>query len=329
MGAADTAFGAHFMLETVIPEVAVVIASHRQDYIRKCVESFRETISGQSPVEVIVVADYPVEAFAAAYPSVQWAYCPDKSISMKRNIGVARSKGRLVGFIDDDCLSFDNWAGCAIGFMRNNPGHAGVAGQTMVERCEGISYPYSEFKRLEIPSFRTNNIFYRRDIFLKAGGFDERFSLQREDIDVAFSIMEMGYAIGYSPDIKVFHRCRQGERWDLIKNCVNRRFDPLLYKKHNKLYRKWIKTPFTPSIALVSITFFLFAIGCGFGGVFFGIALPLPAASSLAMGIKRNYHKRIDVVQVFYDCMAYMAAPFALIGALVYGSVKFKKLLIV
>jgi glycosyltransferase involved in cell wall biosynthesis len=329
MGAADEAFGAHFMLEPVIPEATVVIASHRQDYIRKCVECFTENISGQSPVEVIVVADYPIESLAATYPSVQWAYCRDKSISMKRNIGVARSQGPIVGFIDDDCRSLDNWANNAIGFMQNNPDHAGVAGQTMVERCEGISYPVNEFKRLEIPSFRTNNIFYRKDIIVKIGSFDERFSLQREDIDLAFSIMEMGYAIGYCPDIKVLHRCRHGERWDLLKNCINRRFDPLLYKKHEKLYRKWIKTPFTPSIAFVSIAFCLFAIGCGFGGVFFGIVASLPAVCSLVMGIKRNFHKRIDVVQVLYDWAAYIAAPFALVGALVYGSMKFKKLLIV
>jgi len=259
---------------------------------------------------------------------VQWAYCPDKSISKKRNIGVARSRGWIVGFIDDDCRSLDNWVNSALDFMRNNPGLAGVAGHTMVERCEGISYPYGEFKRLEIPSFRTNNIFYRKNILLKAGGFDERFTLQREDIDVAFSIMKMGYTIGHCPAIKVLHLPRQGERWDLIKNCVNRRFDPLLFKKHLPLYRKWIKTPFTPSIALVSITFCLFAVGCGIGGLFFGIALSLFAVCSLSMGIKRNIHKKFDIAQVLYDWAAYMAAPVVLIGALLYGSIKFKKLLI-
>jgi glycosyltransferase involved in cell wall biosynthesis len=312
----------------LIPEVTVVIASHRKDHIRKCVDKFTEKIIGQLPVEVIVVADYPIDGFAASYPAVRWMYCADKSIPVKRNIGIAQGGGTIVGFIDDDCIPFDNWVDHAVRYMRDHPEHAGVAGQTIVERHEGISYPLGEFKRLETPSFRTNNIFYRKEILLKAGGFDERFFVQREDIDLAFSILELGLAIGFSPDIKVLHRYREGERWDLMKNCINRRFDPLLYKKHKKMYRKWIRTPFTPSIGLMLFTYGLLAISFWHGGEFFAIAASLVAVCSLAMGIKRNRQTRLSPIQVVLDWVSYMAAPFVLMGALVYGSIKYRKLLL-
>jgi glycosyltransferase involved in cell wall biosynthesis len=316
------------MHDQISPLVTVVIASHRNEHIRKCVDQCMEKMTGPTFAEIIVVADYPVDDFTVSYTAVQWIYCPDKSIPRKRNVGIANGRGAIVGFIDDDCMPLDHWVERAVGYLNDHPDHAGVAGKTIVERREGISYPLNEFKRLETPSFRTNNIFYRRDILLKNGGFDERFVVQREDIDLAFSILETGRLIGYDPDMKVMHCCREKERWDLMKNCVNRRFDPLLYKKHRKLYRKWIVTPFTPSIGLVFFVHGLFALGLWYGGKYLGIALGMEALSSLVLGARRNGRRRIDVRQLLCDGASYCAAPFVLIGALIHGSIKFKRLLL-
>jgi|WetSurMetagenome_2_1015567.scaffolds.fasta_scaffold141767_2 glycosyltransferase involved in cell wall biosynthesis len=316
------------MLELITPVVSIVIASHRKDYIRKCVDRCLETIVDTSAAEVLVIADYPVEDLTALYPRVLWVYCPDKSIPKKRNIGIERARGEVVGFIDDDCIPFENWVTNAVKYLRNNPRDAGVAGHTIVERREGVSYPLGEFKRLESPSFRTNNIFYRKNVLSTIGNFDERFLLQREDIDLAFSILESGLLIGHCPDVRVLHACREGEPWDLMKNCINRRFDPLLYKKHGKQYRKWIKTPFTPSIGLMLLIHVIFLIVLFYGRTFVGFAAAMEAIGTLAMAMRRNYRNGFDIVQLFCDGASYVAAPLVLLGALVHGSIKFKKLLL-
>jgi glycosyltransferase involved in cell wall biosynthesis len=312
------------------PEVTIVIASHRERLIGACIEGFIKKSLGPlpAPVEIIVVADYPIEPIPVAHPAVQWIHCPDKNIPKKRNHGIAMASGSIIGFIDDDCESMDGWVSHAIRYLKNNPDHAGVAGNTTVERTKEISYPLTEFKRLEIPSFRTNNIFYRREAIKKVGGFDERFSFQREDVDLAFSILETGQIIGYCADIKVVHRCRKNERWDLLKNCVNRRFDPLLYKKHSLLYRKWIKTPFTPSITLVGTLFCSAAVAFIFGGKSTLFAASLVPLFALSMGIKRNRLGKFSAAQIIRDWISYMAAPFALIAALAYGSIKYRKILL-
>jgi glycosyltransferase involved in cell wall biosynthesis len=318
------------MPEQITPRVSVVIASHRGDLIGGCVERCIETILRPSPpmAEVIVVADYPIEGCRESYPALRWMYCADISIPKKRNAGIALSGGNIIGFIDDDCMPMENWVAHAIRYLEDNPDKAGVAGTTMVERREGISYPLTEFKRLETPSFRTNNIFYRREAIVKAGGFDERFCLQREDADLAFSILETGLAIGFSAEVRVIHRCRENERWDLLKNCVNRRFDPLLYKKHAPLYRKWIRTPFTPSIGLVSAACCFPAAGLWLGAPFSAVCAMLAVVCALAMGIKRNRLAKVSAVQILRDWLSYMAAPFVLTAALLYGSIKYRKFLL-
>jgi hypothetical protein len=312
----------------IIPQVSVVIASHRRDAVRKCVGRFTRGGSGKAAAETIVVADYPVGDMIACCPEVVWVYCPDISIPKKRNVGIARARGAIVGFIDDDCEPLDNWVDNALRYLRDNPEHAGVEGHTAIERREGVAYPAGEFKRLETPSFRTNNIFYRKEILLRFGCFDERFSVQREDIDLAFSILESGLIIGYCPDIRVAHGCREGERWDLLKNCRNRRFDPLLYKKHRSLYRKWIATPVPPGIELMLAMHCLLAAGFWYGGRYLVVAVLSEAIGSLAMAMRRNSLVKFNTLQIACDCASFIAAPFVLFGALVYGSLKFKKLLI-
>jgi hypothetical protein len=46
----------------------------------------------------------------------------------------------------------------------------------------------------------------RRDAFLAAGGYDESFFYSTEEIDLAFTLTGLGYAIAYTPDVVVEHR---------------------------------------------------------------------------------------------------------------------------
>jgi len=315
------------MHQTVKPFVTIIIASHRQNYIQKCLEGFRGDVLGDVAAEIIVVADYPAEGFLTLFPEVLWVFHAERSISAKRNYGIKHAQGALIGFIDDDCLPKDAWVTRAVQYMQQNPSHAGVVGRTIVEQVNGVSYPLKEFKRLENPGFRTNNIFYRKEVLDLVGGFDPRFTFQREDVDLAFSILRRGLCIGYCPDIQVLHLHRRGENWDLLKNCYNRRFDPLLYKKHPDLYRQWIKTPVTPSIAALSALHGLLIAGlCA--GCAIGCFIVCDLAFAMALSVRRNMQCGFHGVRIAHDWLSYCISPFVLFGALVQGSLKFKKFLI-
>jgi len=309
-----------------LPDLSIVIASHRKESVGRCVEGIQGATGGDVSLEIIVVADYPIEKLREEYSAARWIFLADTGIPAKRNAGIMAAKSALIGFIDDDCVAQPGWAQAAVKFMELSPGLSGFSGQTLVERTRGAAYPVNEYKRLENPRFRTNNMFYVKKALLDVGGFDPRFTVQREDVDVAFSLLKKGLLIGHCEDSIVKHVHRAGEKWDLLKNCVNRRFDPLLCKKHRALYRQWIKTPFTPSIAAQAAFHGAFA-ATAFLGVSVSLSGAIDLGLALALSIRRNRGAAFHGMQVARDCLSFFIAPFVLLGALAHGSVKFRKVL--
>jgi GT2 family glycosyltransferase len=160
------------------------------------------------------------------------------------------------------------------------------------------------------------------------GLFDTRFSVQREDIDLAFSLLSVGKKIDYCRDIRLSHRFRDGEPWDLLKNCINRRFDPLLFKKHPYLYRQYIKTPFPLSILLSSLIFLPLLLLIA--GLFsFRRAALISTVITLLFTLRRTGMKPVAISSFVKEMLSVIASPIVLTGALLYGSIKYKKVLIV
>lgn len=330
MESTDTAFGKNIAEPGLKPEVSIIIASHRPDLIEGCVACFDKTQPGTSAVEIIIVADYPVDAFRDRFPSIEWILIPDRSISLKRNRGIQTARGTICAFTDDDCRCRKQWVANAVAYLQANPDMAGVEGATLIEASSRGGGAYREYKRLEKPGFRTNNIFFYKHVLEEVRLFDERFTVQREDVDLAYTLIEAGYSIGYCDTVEVEHIFREKEKWDLIKNCINRRFDPLLYAKHRALYRSHIHTPFPAGILALlagyvcSGTALPFSLeGClGFLGISAGLITLLTVRR--CGGVLKN-----GMIPWLREWIALCIAPVVLLGALIYGSVKFKSVLIV
>jgi GT2 family glycosyltransferase len=310
-------------VDSSIEPVTIVVASHRPGYAKFLAPKLQAVAAADSSVEAIIVADYPVGDLAAAFTGITWIHHPDVSISAKRNIGIGRARGSIIAFTDDDCRPAEGWINAGRDYLAAHPGVAAVEGRTMIAADNTGDGHFREFKRLERPGFRTNNIFYRRSVIHSAGGFDERFTVQREDLDLAFTAIESGGSIDFSESIVAEHRFRPGERWNLLKNCWNRRFDPLLHKKHPLLYRRYVKTPWTPSILVV-----LAAHGGTVVAGAYGIlaALILAADLVLVLGIvmvKRAFNLRNpgDICRAW---IGHLLAPVVLAAALVYGNLRFR-----
>ncbi len=327
MGSPGNTFGEYTLQKNVVPEVSIIVASHRENYIENFVSFFNVNLWESVRTEVIIVADYEVDTYVKKFPEKKWLYVPEKSISAKRNRGIIYAEGDICGFIDDDCCPYEKWVSTAKEFLDSHREYAGVEGMTTVEEKVGKAGAYKEFKRLEKRGYRTNNIFYRKQILLEINLFDERFTVQREDADLAYSIIESGYSIGYSKEIRVKHLFRKNEKWDMLKNCINRRFDPLLYSKHRKLYRQHIGSPFPPAVALIFIVHLVFITGIA--------ALPQHAVILLLCDIivpviitirRTGFFFNAGFIQWIREYISFFVSPFVLIGALIYGSIRFRYL---
>jgi GT2 family glycosyltransferase len=72
-------------------------------------------------------------------------------------------------------------------------------------RDHGVLSSKVERKMQEIFSPCAAASFFRRDVFTKAGGFDENFFAYFEDVDLGFRLQLKGYACRYVPDAVVEH----------------------------------------------------------------------------------------------------------------------------
>lgn len=317
------------------PLLSVVVASHRPNLIEQLLASLHEQTAAQSPMvfEIIIVTDYQNGSLQVQYPTITWLFLSTASISAKRNAGVYLARGSLVAFIDDDCRAAPDWIASGVAYLAAHPQATAVEGHTTIARSHSAKRTTSrEYRRLEKPGYRTNNLFFRKAAFLSLGGFDEQFTVQREDMDLAFSALKQGYAIHYCQDVAVEHLFRHGERWDLLKNCWNRRFDPLLYKKHPREYRQHIRTPFPPTLLLLFpaqlLLLALLLFPCHLRR-WFRLAATFELLLLAATGLRRTGLHPLCVTTWFFETVQLLVAPLLMLGALVYGSCRYRKLLIV
>lgn len=313
----------------VKPKVSVIVASHRPDFVGGLAAIVSTYVKATIPTEIIIVADYQPDTFRKDYPLIQWVYMNNTSISAKRNRGIATSKGSIIAFIDDDCRPSKEWLHKGIEYLEKNADSAGVEGLTRIASpAEERSSFNIDYKRLETPGYRTNNIFYRADIIKHVNGFDERFTVQREDVDLAFTILKQGHRIDFSQEIQVSHMIRTDEPWDILKNCWNRRFDPLLFKKHPALYRKNLNTPWSGSIAANGIITLITVLMALFPRPEktkrrISSTLFAPVISSSLFAHRRKGFGRVSL-DFALESLFFLFAPLVLFTALAYGSIRYR-----
>jgi glycosyltransferase involved in cell wall biosynthesis len=93
------------------PEMSVVIAAFSgAAALSRCLDSLASQSSG---VEVIVATDRPpaeVEPLRRQHPAVRFVFAPpDSGVFRLRSLGLAESRGRLVGLTEDHCTLAPTW----------------------------------------------------------------------------------------------------------------------------------------------------------------------------------------------------------------------------
>ncbi len=195
-------------------KVSVIIPVYnRAHIIGAVIEALLE--QEHKPLEIIIVDDGSTDntrEVVKSYP-VKYIYQENRGPASARNRGFRESKGDIVAFIDSDCIAKKDWLKNLIkGFDSSEVG--AVAGsydiansQSLLSRLihEEIKWRHSGFKRF-IRAFGSYNVAIRREVFEKAGGFDESYrTASGEDNDLSYRILKAGYKIRFVPDALVAH----------------------------------------------------------------------------------------------------------------------------
>lgn len=146
--------------------------------------------------------------------------CQEKGAGPARNAGVATTNSPYLAFIDSDCRPAPEWlangvaalerfdfVGGKVDVVVDNPRHL-----TPVEAFETV-FAFRFELYIEKKQFTgTGNLFTRRDVFDRVGGFLPQVS---EDVEWSHRAIAAGFRLGYEPGAVVGHPARRS--WGELK----------------------------------------------------------------------------------------------------------------
>ena len=200
----------------------------------------------ERPFEVIVVDDCSRDdsyKIAKKYTDNVIRNSINKGPAYSRNIGIKRSKGDIVAFIDSDCEAQRDWIKTIKDEINVSPV---LMGNTKVRRYNYLSdsiaalgFPaggiigFEKIWKVSPEGFTEHisscNFAAKRSVFEERGLFDESFpSAGGEDSEFSHRIIKKGDRIKFVKDMKVLHVPRKGImsfiRWQILRGESNYHF---------------------------------------------------------------------------------------------------------
>jgi O-antigen biosynthesis protein len=230
------------------PRVSVVVCTHNgQSTLTECLA--RLTTLTYPDFEVIVVDDGSSDASAeiAKGHGVRLVETAHRGLSHARNAGIANASGEIVAFLDDDAYPDHDWLYYIAASLRAN-GHAGVGGPNIAPDDDGlvaecvaaapggpIHVLISDREAEHVPGC---NMAFRKSALEEIGGFDERFRVAGDDVDVCWRLQESGRTLGFSAGAVVMHRRRDSVRRYLRQQYGYGEAEALLERKWPSRYNR-------------------------------------------------------------------------------------------
>lgn len=215
-----------------MPLLSIVICTYnRQKFIGECLACLTKQTLSSDKWEAIVVDNNStdnsasiVKEFISKYPQlpVRYVFESSKGLSFARNRGIEEAKSEIVTFIDDDAEAAASFAATVLSFMQHHP-HAGGAGGRILPKYSESPEPawmnkyldgfigkvdYGGFMRLYEGNMKYPvgcNMTYRKDLLLKAGGFNNQLTFRGDDKHIYHAVSKLNSKIYYLPEALVYH----------------------------------------------------------------------------------------------------------------------------
>jgi GT2 family glycosyltransferase len=224
------------------PKVSVVVCSCNG------AQTIAETLAALEDLEypdyeIIVIDDGSSDQTSAIANkhNVRLIRTENNGLSVARNHGLAAATGEIIAYIDDDAYPDPYWLTyLAAAFLRTE--HAGIGGPNFAVPADGaiadcvanapggpIHVLLSDGLAEHIPGC---NMAFRREKLSAIGGFDPRFRVAGDDVDICWRLQERGWTLGFAPSAVVWHHRRNS-----IKRYLKQQFG--YAKAEALLAEKW------------------------------------------------------------------------------------------
>ncbi|HEY6018558.1 MAG TPA: glycosyltransferase, partial [Candidatus Paceibacterota bacterium] len=200
------------------PRISVVVCTYNGS------RTIGETLTALKNIdypnyEIIVIDDGSTDRTndIAQKSGVKLIRTKNNGLSAARNLGMNVAGGEIVAYIDDDAYPDPHWLTyLASAFIRTK--HVGIGGPNIAPSDDGviadcvanspggpIHVLLSDELAEHIPGC---NMAYRRDHLIAIGGFDPRFRIAGDDVDICWRLQEKGWTLGFAPTALVWHHRR-------------------------------------------------------------------------------------------------------------------------
>jgi GT2 family glycosyltransferase len=229
------------------PAVSVIVCTHDG------AQTLPECLAGVARLdypdfELIVVDDGSSDesALLAHAHGATVVSIDHRGLSAARNAGIREARGEIVAFLDDDAYPDPDWLYYLAAVLRGE-GHAGVGGPNippedgMLADCVAaapggpIHVLVSDREAEHVPGC---NMAFRKSALEQIGGFDDRFRVAGDDVDVCWRLQEAGWTLGFSAGAVVMHRRRDSVRRYLKQQYGYGKAEALLERKWPSRYNR-------------------------------------------------------------------------------------------
>jgi len=205
------------------PTISIVMPTHdRPEGLARCLDALARCTAPPGGFEVVVAASRPdprvrdaVESASRPGLAVRLLEGPDSGRPDARNRGAREARGRMLAFVDDDCLPEPAWVATLAAALESRP-DALVGGRVVnalpcnrwAEAAQlVIEVGYAHFARGDDAAayFGTNNLALSRTTIEALGGFDRDFVAAAEDRDLSDRARRSGHPLVHAPDAVVAH----------------------------------------------------------------------------------------------------------------------------
>jgi N-acetylglucosaminyl-diphospho-decaprenol L-rhamnosyltransferase len=206
----------------------VIVAYNSGRFLQACVDAL--ALQTFAAFEALIVDNASTDGAVATLvlPDDRFRICPmghNLGFAAANNRAVQRSTAPYVVLLNPDTQVQPGWLGALVQAADANPGAASIGsvqrrldepsrldGVGDVWHVAGLAWRARE-GQLAPDAMEDAEIFgpcaaaalYRRDLFLAAGGFDERFFCYMEDVDLAFRFRRAGYGSMRAGEALVLH----------------------------------------------------------------------------------------------------------------------------
>ena len=211
-----------FPSEDAWPRISVAVCSYNGS------RTIRGTLEGLACVEypdfeVIVVDDGSTDetaAIAATY-NCRVISTPNTGLSSARNVALSAASGEIIAYIDDDAIPDPHW----LQYLANTFTQSDfvmVGGPNIAPPdCDRIADCVDNAPGGPIHVLITDeeaehlpgcNMAIRKSCLEAVGGFDPRFRVAGDDVDMCWRLRERGWRLGFCPGAVVLHHRRDSVR---------------------------------------------------------------------------------------------------------------------